>query len=125
MRAPCRAAAARIPLSSSRPVSQHELHAVPGDLDSATRELGALAGVFVEYRIGVVHVYQDLARAGRQLLQPLQHAARAALRQGTDIARAGEPESDAYQHFVRPERADPPPTGGRLTGVASRLLPSA
>src|SRR5256885_14556266 len=105
MRAPCRAAAARIPLSSSRPVSQHELHAVPGDLDPATRELGALTGIFVEYRIGVVHVYEDLACAGRQLLQPFKHAARAALRQVTDIARAPPRESEADHLVVGTESA--------------------
>ena len=92
---------------------------------AAPRELGALGGILIEDRIGVVHVDQDLARALRQTLQPLEHAARTALRQMTDVACAlvREPETDHL--VIRPERAVHEHAGGGLHAAPDVLVHGA
>src|SRR5882724_6808823 len=82
-----RAGALRIPAGSRRVRSQLYLHAVVSHLDAAAIELTSLRTRLVEDRIGVVDVDQYAARRRRQLVEPVQHAAIAGLRQMADIAR--------------------------------------
>src|SRR5690606_23149970 len=64
---------------------QRDLHAVPGDLDAARLQRGALGRLRVEDRVGVVDVDEHLALT-RQALEHLEHAAGAALRQVAHLA---------------------------------------
>src|SRR6267378_6931878 len=124
MRGPFLATAARIPLSSRHLPSQHDLHAVLGDFYPTPVKLGALRRRLVEYRVGVVHMDQNPARARRQPLEPFEHPAGPALGQMPDIARtlAREPEADHL--VVRPERAVYQHARGRLHGTPDALLHS-
>src|SRR6516162_8047466 len=88
-----RAAAARTPRASRRamtrtPPSRCNLQAVPGDLDAAAGELGALRGILIEDRVGVVHVNEEAAGRVRQPPEPLEHSARTALRQVAEVTGA-------------------------------------
>ena len=68
--------------------SQLDLQAIAGHLDALLAQHGALGGVLIEDRVGVVDVDQNPARVRGQAVEPLEHAARAALRQVPDVARA-------------------------------------
>ena len=61
--------------------------------------------VLVEDRVGVVDVDQHLARGGRQLVQPLEHAASAGLRQVPHGARGLGRGAEADHLVVGPQRA--------------------
>src|SRR5678816_4462138 len=97
------AAAVRTPPCSTRRRSQHDLHAVPRDFHCAPRQFGTLGGVLVEYRVGVVHVNENLASGARQPFEPLEHAAWAALRQMTDVAGAFVRDAEADHLVIGPE----------------------
>src|SRR5438067_571264 len=87
-RGPCPATAAQTPRDSRRALqgSQLNLHAIPCHLDPAPGNLRRLRRALIEYGIGVIDVYQNLACGTGKLLKPLEHSARPALGQVTDVA---------------------------------------
>ena len=81
-----------------------DTHAVKGHFNPPAGQFGALGGVFVEDRVGVVNVDQDFALAG-QLLKHFEHATGAVLCQMTHFAPGASSDSAALHFVVIPQGA--------------------
>ena len=121
------AAQLRLELLAAPGGGAHRSISMPSRATSTPRRTSSarIRGGLVENGIGVVDVDENLARGRRQPIQPLQHAARAALRQMSDIAGAFARNPQPDHLVIGPKGAVHQHAGGGLHGVHRLVVDGA